>query len=545
MPRCKTCFEALMVCVLAFFIAACSSSESTKPTEKDTTAPYVIDSYPDSGEVNVSRSGPFWIAFSEPMEKSMAGSCILFNPTVPNAEFSWKEDTLVITPAALLGAGTSYTITVDGSWEDLNGNPMGQDKVIPFTTTNEADNTRPEVVSTNPANGATGVLGTLPIEIVWSEPMNRWSTENAISIDPEPTDWWVEWESVNMRIMHTAFPANTTVRVTIGGGAQDLAGNHIAAPYSFSFTIKNDNVRPYLASANPSKNATGVPLNLSQIILTFSEPMDPNSFDLEPSNIDARIIQAVRVSPSWNSDYSVLTVPINRTLLPGCNYWVWFWNVTDASGNLIDPSPTIYEFTTTGDATAYPVNNGYTWNYALSWSGTAVRTIENYSQTSGNFDEVMRDGYGVIHEVTHLRKSGSTIYHRGRSEYDNDGNLEFTMIWEDPIPYIKLPFESHLGESWNFSTRATISATQYFELSGTVTIEPAKVNLLSEAFEATFRGCYKHHLEVDFTMYENGIPVDSGSMHQTMWISPCVGPVQIVSQDGGGSDTLWIYDWNL
>jgi hypothetical protein len=530
----------------ALFCAACSGGDSSEPDGDDSTAPFVVASHPDSGAANVSRSGPYWIAFSEPMNPYMVSGCLSIAPGPTYYSTSWRGDTLVITPSMLLSAGTAYTITITGTWEDTHGTPIGADCTIPFTTTSAADNTPPQVVSSAPANGAINVSGIQSIEITWSEPMDQWMAQNAVTIDPEPRDWWVQWESVTMRILHSAFPEDQLVTVTIGTGAHDLSGNHLAAPYVLSFTTLSDDTRPHLASSAPANGATEVPIDITEIELTFSEPMDPFSFEIAPDQVDARMNQVVRENPTWSTDYSVLTVPVMRTLLPGCTYWIRFWGVTDASGNIIDPNPTQYECTTEGTQTFYPVKNGDVWNFVDRFDEISGRLILDYvpSSPSGNFCEAFLDEHGTTQEVIHLRKTSSEIQHRGRSEYD-DGAYQFSMMWDEAIPYIKFPLENYLGQSWNFSTGGTIDASRTMDLSGRVEIEAATVNLLSEELHGTFRGCYVHHLYVDFTIYENGIPIDEGTSHQILWLSPGVGPVQIVRDDGGGSDTLRVYDWDL
>lgn len=529
--------------LMALFCAACSS-DSGSEAELDETPPVVTGSYPASGGTGVSRSGPFWVAFSEPMNELSAQAAFSLAPGPVYFETDWRGDTLVVTPTALLSAGTAYTMTVGAAAEDEHGNALGAAYAVDFTTTAVQDETPPHVVSTVPVNGAIHVSGIQPVEIVWSEPMDRHSAQSAVEISPEPEDWWIEWESATMTIHHSAFPEEEPVTVAIGTGAADLSGNNLAAPFALSFTTASDDTRPYLASASPANGAAGVSTGISQIVLTFSEPMDRTSFQIPADHIDARIIQVVREEPSWNASYSAITVPVMRTLLPGCTYWIRFLNVTDAAGNVIDPNPTSYEFTTAGTQTLYPVKSGAVWNLLGRYDETGTRMIEDYSPSTGNFDEVHRNGVGQTREIVHLRKTASEVYHRGRSEYD-DGAYQFSMMWNDPILYLRFPLESYLGQSWNFSTTATISATRSMSLSGRCEIEAAKVNLVSGVLNGTFRGCYVHHLYADFIMYENGIPVDEGSAHQIMWLAPGVGPVQMVSQDPGYSDTLRVYDWSL
>ncbi len=529
------------------FVLACSSSSSSDgdtPDVPDTTPPTIVAQFPADGAVDVSRSGPFWIAFSEPMDEDMFPAGISFTPGSVYFDASWRSDTLVITPYSLIEGGASCSITIAGTVEDENGNALGSDVVIPFTTTDAADLAPPTIVSTYPADGATDVPGSQTIEITFSETMNTGSTQDAITIDPEPSDGWIEWAGLTMSIHHTALPQDEVVTVTIGTGAMDLSGNHLAAPYAFDFRTRVDTVRPYLASASPANGATGVSTSLPSMTFTFSEPMDFESFDMSAERIDARINQTMREEPTFGPDGSSITVPVTNGFLPGCTYWVYFENVTDAAGNPIDPNPTLYQLTTAGTTTVFPVSNGNAWSFIHGESDEVTHSIANYDQGAGTFDQIVRNGDLQTQEITHFRKTSTMIQHLGRDEY-RDGVYQFSMTWNDPLTYFELPPEDHLGESWPFSATATIDASTTMTLVGSTSLEALTADLVSGALHGTFKGCYILHLDAEVTRYVDGISVDVSEVHQIVWLSPGVGPVKIVSSDGGGSDTLNVYDWNL
>lgn len=534
----------MFICAAPLLIAACSSkSDDENGPKQDVTPPTIVGQFPASGAPDVTRSGPFWVAFSEPMNPSMFPAGLTFMPGPVDFNASWKGDTLVVTPTALLMASASYTITIASSVEDAHGNDLGSAHSIIFTTTSAADDTPPEVVGTDPEGGATGVLGVQTIDVTFSEPMNVSATQNAIEASPAPADLWTEWEGLTMKILHSPFPQDSLITVTINTEATDLSGNHLASPFTFSFRTQEDHTRPYLVSASPTNNAAGVSTSLNQIVFTFSEPMDQNSFNMPAEYMDARINQAID-EPTWNEDFSIVTVPFEKGLFPGCTYWVRFLNVKDAAGNLINPNPTPYQFTTAGTVSFYPVKNEDTWQFITSGDGQVARSIQNYNQGSGTFDEAFVDDLGDTQELVHLKKTSSGIQHLGRDEYHN-GEYQFSMIWDNPISYIKLPPDNYLGQSWDFSTTSTINDSTTMSLSGYVEMEADKVDLTSEALYGTFKGCCVHHVHVDITYYVHGTPGDEDHSDQTMWLAPGVGPVQIVNSSGGGSDTLRIKDWSL
>ena len=537
----------ILLLAAPLFIAGCSTSSGTDGGgPRDTTPPTITGQFPASGASGVSRTGPFWVAFSESMNKNMFPADVTIGPGSVSFDVSWRGDTLAITPTTLLAGGTSYTITVLGACQDAHGNALGSDHAASFTTTAAADVTPPTVASTDPANGATGVNGSQVIEITFSEPMNQYNTQGAVSAYPEPADHWTEWNGLTLKLNHSAFPQDSLITITIGTGAVDLSGNHLAAPYVFSFRTQTDHTRPTLVSASPANGTTNVSTGLQTIVLNFSEPMDQASFHMPAEAVDARINQTVNGEPTWNADYSTITVPITKGLMSGCTYWVQFLNVTDGAGNPIDPNPTAYQFTTAGTVTFYPVKSDDTWHTIHNGIDEVTRFIHDYNQSTGTFDEVFVDGSGHTQEITHFKKTTTEIQHLGRDEYQN-GVYQFTMTWLAPLTYMKYPPQSHLGETWNFSTSAAIDDSTTMSLSGHTEIEANTVDLVSEALNGTFKGCCIHHLYADYVRYVHGISVDSGTMHQITWLSPGVGPVQIISSNSGGSgtDTLRVVDWSL
>jgi len=70
----------------------------------------------------------------------------------------------------------------------------------------------------------------------------------------------------------------TTYVATIKDAVEDLAGNPLAAPYTWQFTTKAepalDTTPPTVTSSFPAPNATAIATN-AVISVTFSEPIDP------------------------------------------------------------------------------------------------------------------------------------------------------------------------------------------------------------------------------------------------------------------------------
>ncbi|MCK4537669.1 MAG: Ig-like domain-containing protein [Candidatus Krumholzibacteria bacterium] len=561
-------FLSRTVIVLSLFftisLTGCfGSDDDSSGPDPDKTAPTVVGTYPADAATNVSRTGPFWIAFSEPMDEESVENNISGSGS-SSFDYYWSDasDTLFFAATYLLTANTTYNVVVGGDAEDLAANTMGNDFSLSFTTTLDVDMTPPTVVSVSPANTATGIDPGEALEIIFSEPIHQfhgWDVEYYMVITPLPDEGYFTYEGNSVFIYHTPFPPETVVNIELTTGIADLSGNNLAAPYNFSFTTMTDDVRPYLASAAPSNRETGVSIGLETINLTFSESMEPDMY-MPEENVDARIYYLFAGEPDWSENYTVLDISLNNSLLPGCTYWVYFEGATDMAGNLIDPDPTHYYFSTAGETSYYPIEYYYTWYYGeehlppVSTSKASIgpefdvlRRLMNFNMPTGDFEEFIQRYDGTIEEKTFLRLTGNTVYHVGRAEY-NEGVMAGTMVWDDPMPYVKLPVPDHAGESWPVSATMTVGEQVVLSISGTCEIESRTVTVSAPYMEGVFRECYVHHLRITVQMYEGGVLSGTDEVHQIMYLAEGVGPVMMTEVDDEytfGNRTISVVYWTF
>jgi Ice-binding-like/Bacterial Ig-like domain len=133
----------------------------------------------------------------------------------------------------------------------------------------------PTVISTNPANLATGVPITQIITVTFNEPMDP-ATINTATFTVASSGGLVSGAVVLSGATATFTPAanlppSTTFTGTITTGAKDPAGNTLASNFVWTFTT---GAIPMVTSTIPANGATGVPLNQA-VSATFSEPMNP------------------------------------------------------------------------------------------------------------------------------------------------------------------------------------------------------------------------------------------------------------------------------
>ena len=98
------------------------------------------------------------------------------------------------------------------------------------------DTTRPTIIGTIPAQNASSVSPGSMIIVTFSEAVDSASVTNAAFSLSGGAPGTISVSGASAQLVpYPALPANATVTVTIAG-VKDLAGNTMAAPYSWSFT---------------------------------------------------------------------------------------------------------------------------------------------------------------------------------------------------------------------------------------------------------------------------------------------------------------------
>jgi len=133
----------------------------------------------------------------------------------------------------------------------------------------------PLVVSTIPANGATGVPVTQVVSATFSEVMNATTITNSTFTLTGPGVTSVGGAVAYSGTTATFTPAaklagSTLYTATITTGAKDLINNGLATNFVWTFTTAPI---PIVIATNPLNGATSVPLN-QKITATFSVPMN-------------------------------------------------------------------------------------------------------------------------------------------------------------------------------------------------------------------------------------------------------------------------------
>jgi hypothetical protein len=335
----------------------------------DLTAPTVVMTVPAAGAAGVLNNTPVTAVFSEDMRETSinAGSFTLVNNSlgtvVPGTvSYSATGRTAVFTPAVpgMLAPSSSFTATITTGAADLAGNTLATNFVWTFTTAALPDTTRPTIVLTVPAAGATAVANNTAITATFSEDMNPASL-SATSFTlvnttlGTPVAGTVSYAATGRTVVFTPstpsnLAANSAYTATITTAATDLAGNALASNFVWSFTTAAtpDTTRPTVITAVPAPNATAVPTNTA-ISVSFSEDMLANSLSgssFTVVNTSSGAAVAGTVSYSATARTAVFTPTSPSTLAANTRYTATITNAAaDLAGNTLAAN-FVWSFTT-------------------------------------------------------------------------------------------------------------------------------------------------------------------------------------------------------
>ncbi len=255
----------------------------------DTTPPTVVSTIPLNGALGVPINQAVSATFSEAMNPATINGTTL---TVTGSggvavagAITYTAATgsvATFTPTVSLAYNTTYTATATTGETDLAGNALTSNYVWTFTTAAAPDTTPPTVVSTIPANAATGVAINQSVSATFSEAMNcatitsPGTTFTVMGPGTTTIAGTVNCTGSIATFTPTALLAtnNTLFTATITTAATDLAGNALASAFAWSFRTVPAPTLPTVISVVPANGGTGVPINQA-LSAAFSEAMNP------------------------------------------------------------------------------------------------------------------------------------------------------------------------------------------------------------------------------------------------------------------------------
>ena len=316
-------------------------SDAAPDASTDLEHPFVVETTPDDGSVDVPRTEPLVVTFSEAIgtEGTVA---VRIEGSVADVDVTLEEDTLTVSMAEGWPAASEVEVRLADDFLDAARNALDRPYVFRFTT---ADDDAPRVVETSPAEGADDVsTRTTAIRVRFSEPMDqaagaiRLGSDDGAIIIPSSAAVWSTFEAV--------FPIpgleNATDYRAVLVGFQDRAGNpadtSLLGDDAIDFTTRPDDEGPQVVSSTPSEGQLDVLLETlgGRLQVVFDEPMD-TSLASAPLRVDG---VATEVDVEWTDDVTAefLIAGVAQT---EAMHSLDLRGFRDAVGNLLSPEPVV------------------------------------------------------------------------------------------------------------------------------------------------------------------------------------------------------------
>ncbi|MBK7903396.1 MAG: Ig-like domain-containing protein [Proteobacteria bacterium] len=255
----------------------------------DTTAPVIRLTTPLADDSDVAINTLITASFSEPMDPltitdaHFVLACPAGTPVAGAVGYAVNGSVATLTPASDLPASTTCTAQITTGAEDVAGNALAIAVNWSFTTGAAPDVAAPTVSSTSPAGNDTGVAINTLITASFSEPMDPLTVTTASFTLACPADNPIAGSvgyAVNGSVATFTpladLPAGVLCAATVTNAVEDVAGNTLASPFSWTFTTgaAPDTTAPAVSATDPVDTAADVAIN-TLITASFSEPMDP------------------------------------------------------------------------------------------------------------------------------------------------------------------------------------------------------------------------------------------------------------------------------
>ncbi len=540
----------LLAALLMLGFTACSDSDDPVDPggggDPDTTAPQVTGVYPGNGEAGVDADEEIVITFSEPMDTATSAGQVSLSAGAISS-LTWADSRNLVIDHAAWSEGAHITVTIGTGLADVAGNTLAAAFTFDFYVYTAALT----VLETNPADGATGINRDSNIQILFTQEVTASSFSNNVTVtDPNTRTNYLYNTQISDQVatitLLDRLAASTEITVTVGAGVATWGGTTLDSEYVFSFTTGEevDETPPHVVSSYPEVGATCAP-DVGYFQVTFSEPMDPNSF--EPSSWNAELVLLIFASnsdPAWNDDFTQVTVPLPSPLPDGLPMEISFGYLTDANG-VTSIIPWNWHATVSGTPDYYPVEDGLQMVFSGSEDGGDLGKIEGYTE----FLKIEMQQDNVFHLVRYedgfvtpsgdyeiYQATASAIMWLGFAE-DMEERAVQEMLFDTPVRYLPLPLANG---TWSDDTSVTVPGEGVYTatLSGTVAavgqIMPDKANVRGDE-EIYFTDVYRVIRTMDIAL--DGTPAMTNV--DTTWYSPTLGPIMVKEYEENSLEGNW------
>ena len=295
----------LISALLAALVAGCGGGglDPILGTPGTGIAPTVTATSPVASTpvvTGVATNSRMFATFSKPMAPAtltpttFTVACPAGTPVATTVAYDAATQGATLTPAAALPPNTLCVATVTTAAQDATGFALAGNFVWSFMTGALADTTRPTVILTVPAAGASNVPNNTKITATFSENMAAATISGTSVTVTNTTLGTVVAGSVSYSLAArtaTFTPSsatlanNTLFTATVTTAATDLAGNALAGNtavlpnsgnhvWTFTTSDVGDTTAPTVTAISPPDGSAGVCLTKTASA-TFSKPIDP------------------------------------------------------------------------------------------------------------------------------------------------------------------------------------------------------------------------------------------------------------------------------
>lgn len=227
--------------------------------------PMVVSTTPHHDATGVAIGSSLTVGFSKTMDLTATQGAVRIAPQFDWTP-SWTDGNTVLSlfPSSDLAPNTRFTVTIMDTALASDGTSLDSPYTWSFTTGDPPDLILPMVSGNYPPDRQREIQFTLDeVTVTFSEPMNRPSTEAAVSMDSGTIvgmTWRVEDTVLAITVELEEGERHT---ITLGTGATDMSGNHLAEEFSFYFVTRE----PIEAEGNSPLGSPLAPLLLLSLLL--------------------------------------------------------------------------------------------------------------------------------------------------------------------------------------------------------------------------------------------------------------------------------------
>lgn len=253
---------------------------------EDTIPPKIDATVPRPGENNVSHTAPILVVFSEPIDPNTIHAETFFikdatGKDVPGSHtYDAPTRTAKFSPSTPLALSKTYQVTITTGIKDLSGNALLEGRTWSFRTAR--DTTPPRIEERSPGENANEVSVNSNIAVTFDEVVKRETLQSRFVLvgpsgEVQATFSYQASSSLATLDPITDLAGETTYRVSVRRGVEDLSGNATSADVSWAFTTgRVPDTTPPSAVRGLPQDTEGVSVK-TLITAVFDEPIDAST----------------------------------------------------------------------------------------------------------------------------------------------------------------------------------------------------------------------------------------------------------------------------